>query len=310
MGKNKLLICLAFLAALLISPTMANAAEREVKVTLPAFTVTLNGVEIDNDCSQYPLLVYKDITYVPMTYHGSRFMHLKANWYNNEYRNTQVLFVGYCEDYEKEWNGYPTNEKNQSSLTATIPTYKIAVNTLNEQEFIDNETEEYPLLNFRGITYFPLTWRFAVGEFGWQYSFDQEKGLVINSKDQFRVELEDEQYFSSSMPIVSLTVKSYVYNAQKDAYAGYPRTNLGGATFVYQNKGEKKVYFEAADLFSDGEYYFNQQLDKNGSKIEAKTPPVLANDVLTIQAVRMNNDGEREITLKIDLKDFKSLEKN
>ena len=307
MGKNKLLICLAFFAMLLISPATANAAEKEVKVTLPAFAVTLNGVEIDNAYSQYPLLVYKDITYVPMTYHGSRFLHLKANWYNNEYRNSQILFVGYSDDYEKEWNGYPTAEKNQSSLTATIPTYKIAVNTLNEQEFIDNQTEEYPLLNFRGVTYFPLTWRFAVNEFGWQYSFDQQKGLVINSTDQFRVELEDEEYFQSSMPIASLAIKSYVYNAQKDAYAGYPRTNLGGATFVYQKQGEEKVYFEAAELFSDDEYYFNQQLNEKGSKVEAKTPPVLANDILTIQAVKMDNSGQREISLKIDLQNFQIL---
>ena len=305
---KKVSVMLVFFLALNLNPAPAEGAEKDVPVTLPAFPVTLNGVKIDNAYSQYPLLVYKDITYVPMTYHGSRFLHLKANWYNNEYRNSQILFVGYSEDYEKEWNGYPMTEKNKSSLTAVIPSYKIAVNTLDEQEFIDNQTEEYPLLNFRGVTYFPLTWRFAVNEFGWQYSFDWQMGLIINFTDQLKAELEDEEYFSSSMPSASLTVKDYVYNDQKDAYAGYPRTNLGGATFVYQKQGEEKVYFEAADLFNDGEYYFNQQLDEKGSKTEAKTPPVLANDVLTIQAVKMDKEGEREVTLKIDLKDFKCLE--
>lgn len=296
----KVFVCIFTLAVLILNPAMTNAADKEVQVTLPTFTVTLNGVEIDNAYSQYPLLVYKDITYVPMTYHGSRFLHLKANWYNNEYRNTQILFVGYSDECEKEWNGYPTEEKNKSSLSAVIPSYKIAVNTLDEQEFIDNQGEEYPLLNFRGVTYFPLTWRFAVNEFGWQYSFDQQKGLVIHSAEQLKVELEDEEYFSSSMPITSLTVKDYVYNAQKDAYAGYPRTNLSGATFVYQKQGEEKVYYEAADLFHDGEYYFNQQLDEKGSKIAAKTPPSLTNHVLTIQAVRLNEEGEKELSLKIE----------
>lgn len=305
---KKVSVMLVFFLALNLNPAPAEGAEKDVPVTLPTFPVTLNGVKIDNAYSQYPLLVYKDITYVPMTYHGSRFLHLKANWYNNEYRNSQILFVGYSEDYEKEWNGYPMTEKNKSSLTAVIPSYKIAVNTLDEQEFIDNQTEEYPLLNFRGVTYFPLIWRFAVDEFGWQYSFDWQMGLIINSTDQLKAELEDEEYFSSSMPSASLTVKDYVYNDQKDAYAGYPRTNLGGATFVYQKQGEEKVYFKAADLFNDGEYYFNQQLDEKGSKTEAKTPPVLANDVLTIQAVKMDKEGEREVTLKIDLKDFKCLE--
>ena len=303
----KVFVCIFTLGVLILNPATTNAADKEVKVTLPTFTVTINGVKIDNAYSQYPLLVYKDITYVPMTYHGSRFLHLKANWYNNEYRNTQILFVGYSDDYEKEWNGYPTEDKNKSSLSAVIPSYKIAVNTLDEQEFIDNQAEKYPLLNFRGVTYFPLTWRFAVNEFGWQYSFDQEKGLVINSTEQLKVELEDEEYFQNSMPSASLTVKDYIFNAQKDAYVGYPRTNLGGATFVYQKQGEEKVYFEAAELFSDGEYYFNQQLNEKGSKVEAKTPPVLANDILTIQAVKMDNSGQREISLKIDLQNFQIL---
>lgn len=306
MKKCKLLICVVTLLALVLSPTVAVAQDKTVKVTLPTFTVTLNGVEIDNNYSQYPLIVYQDIAYVPMTYHGARFMHLKANWYNKEPKG--VLFIGYSEDYEKEWNDYSTSEKNKSSLTATIADYQVAVNTLTNSEFINNADEKYPLLNFRGVTYFPLTWRFAVNEFGWQYSFDQEKGLQIISSEQFRPELEDEECLSSSMPITSLAVKSYIYNAGKNAYVGYPYTNLGGATFVYHKQGQEKVYFKADELFNDGEYYFNSQLNENGSKIEAKTPPVLANDVLTIQAVRMNNDGETEMTLKIDLKDFKCLE--
>lgn len=33
------------------------------------------------------------------------------------------------------------------------------------------------------MTYFPLTWRFAVEEFGWQYSFDHTNGLVITNPD-------------------------------------------------------------------------------------------------------------------------------
>ncbi|MDD3894930.1 MAG: DUF5050 domain-containing protein, partial [Syntrophomonadaceae bacterium] len=31
------------------------------------------------------------------------------------------------------------------------------------------------------ITYFPMTWNYGVNEFGWDYSFDSNNGLVINS---------------------------------------------------------------------------------------------------------------------------------
>ncbi|WP_157047331.1 hypothetical protein [Alkaliphilus metalliredigens] len=41
--------------------------------------------------------------------------------------------------------------------------------------------ETYPLIIFRDITYFPLTWRFAVDEFRWDYSFSGESGLKIES---------------------------------------------------------------------------------------------------------------------------------
>jgi len=55
---------------------------------------------------------------------------------------------------------------------------------------IDNTKEEYPLLLFRGLTYFPLTWRFAVDEFGWAYSFNHKDGLIINSANPTVITLD------------------------------------------------------------------------------------------------------------------------
>jgi hypothetical protein len=63
------------------------------------------------------------------------------------------------------------------SVAVTIPTYGIEVNGKR----IHNSSEPWPLLNYNGITYLPLTWRFAVDEFGWSYSWSAEEGLRINS---------------------------------------------------------------------------------------------------------------------------------
>lgn len=286
-----------FVSALLLcflQPMSAFAAEKTVQVQLPEFPVTLNGTKIDNQNSQYPLLVYQDMTYFPMTYHGTRFLHLKANWYQNE--RYRVLFVGYCMDAEKAWVPYLRETENKVVQTAVIPEYSVALNTLKEQEFIENQTESYPFFNFRGITYIPLTWRFAVEEFGWEYHFDEKNGLVINAGESFQVELEDVDYFSSTMPIKSLVTKEYVYNADHTAYVGYPQTNLAGATFVYQKKGEKKKTFSAEIFCKDGEYYFNREVGKG----TAQTQPVLEDGILTIQAIRMNHDGEEPVLLHID----------
>jgi len=68
---------------------------------------------------------------------------------------------------------------NAAKYTATVASGTIRVN----ETLIDNDAETYPLLVFREITYFPLTWAFCVDEFGWKYSYTHETGLVISSAD-------------------------------------------------------------------------------------------------------------------------------
>ena len=71
-------VCL--LLALCLLPGEAGAAGESVRVTLPGFDVTLNWAAFSNDYSRYPLLVYKDITYFPMTYHDCRLLGLTTSW--------------------------------------------------------------------------------------------------------------------------------------------------------------------------------------------------------------------------------------
>ena len=161
-------VCLGLLSAP-IGQTLA--AEKTVRVTLPTFTVQLNGNKVDNQYRQYPLVVYKDMTYVPMTWFDSRLLGLKTEW-------SQKDGLTIAEDkVTTSYEPYKTKQKNSKSQNATIPTFKITVNGKQ----INNSTEEFPLLNFRNVTYFPLTWKFAHDEFGWEYVWDKSKGLIINS---------------------------------------------------------------------------------------------------------------------------------
>jgi hypothetical protein len=57
-----------------------RAADRGVKVTLPDYAVSINGHAVDNELRQYPLLVYKGITYFPMTWYDTRLLGLEAIW--------------------------------------------------------------------------------------------------------------------------------------------------------------------------------------------------------------------------------------
>ena len=155
----------------LVMPAGRTEASTGVRGFLPEFKVSLNGVVIDNSYSQYPLLVYKDITYFPMTYYDCRFLGLESLW--NSHTGLVVVKTDVNWDYHK----YSASAKNSSSYNARVASFRV---TVNGKE-IDNSSEKYPLLLFRNVIYFPLTWRFAVDEFGWNYSFDHHNGLVINS---------------------------------------------------------------------------------------------------------------------------------
>ena len=72
--KKKLIASVALSAFLLTGVASPAMAAQQVKVTLPTFKVTLNQYEMENKYNQYPLIVYKDITYFPMTYHYADFL--------------------------------------------------------------------------------------------------------------------------------------------------------------------------------------------------------------------------------------------
>ena len=170
--KRKIFTSLLFLLLLLLYPLPSANAAGTVPVTLPGFSVTLSGQTTANDYSAYPLLVYQDITYFPMTYYDCRLLGLGTDWSAAEglsvYRSDRNL-----SEYVREVQ----TSRNSKNQRAEIAQGKITVNGKG----IDNSREQYPLLLFRDVTYFPLTWRFAVEEFGWDYHFDNETGLTISN---------------------------------------------------------------------------------------------------------------------------------
>ncbi len=145
------------------------------KVLVPDYPFVINGTNIDFKNSLYPVISYNDITYFPMTWHYCRMLGVTTDW-NDEtgLRVEKANATAEPIEYEKADN------TNEHSLYAVLPKYDIFVNGKK----IENDSEEYPLLNFRNVTYFPLTWDFIINEFGWNYTFDSENGLVINSAQE------------------------------------------------------------------------------------------------------------------------------
>lgn len=164
-------IIISLFVSLFVPAGQIKAAGTSVKVTLPKFEVKLNGHTVENQYREYPLLVYRDITYIPMTWNDTRMLGLEATWSQAAGLNIKQSLV------TSSYAAYKSSKRNASTYTAKISTSAITVNG----KVINNSKEQYPLLTFRDITYFPLTWRFAHDEFGWDYKWNVASGLSITS---------------------------------------------------------------------------------------------------------------------------------
>lgn len=176
---RKCIITVLVVAMVASSFVCAFGASKQVAATIPSFTVTLNELKFDNnDHEKYPLLVYRNITYFPMTYYQSNLLNLNTSW---TAAGGLVIKKGNSETPKEFAYETSASKKNSKIQTAAIIDSKVTVNG----KVIDNRNEPYPLILFRNITYFPLTWRFAVEEFGWNYTFDNKAGLNIRADNYF-----------------------------------------------------------------------------------------------------------------------------
>ncbi|MBA1335394.1 MAG: hypothetical protein HPY66_1017 [Firmicutes bacterium] len=228
------------ISVLLVSmvPAAVSAEPGSVKVSLPGFNVSLNGVQVENRYRQYPLIVYKDITYFPMTYYDCRFLGIETKWDSGE--GLEIDKTGITGAY-RDYNG---KTKNAGTYTATVPAFDVKVNG----KAINNAEEEYPLLVFRDVTYFPMTWRFGVEEFGWEYGFDPQNGLVIQSPNQ---KLEKVMLSGYAGGPVIAAGQFYYYGGSDGAIY---------QTSVSSPENAKKVY--QLPMWSYGDSYVNYGLTK------------------------------------------------
>ncbi|MDR7855458.1 hypothetical protein [Tissierella sp.] len=261
-------IILIIVSLILISGNTEGiyAQLKAVNVSIPSFKVTLNDTTVDNLYRQYPLIVYKDITYFPMTYYDSRFLGLETKWDSKNGLDIQTTGIS------GGYRDYKGKAKNGASFNASVPSFNINING----KTIDNSKEQYPLLVFRDVTYFPLTWRFAVEEFGWVYKFDSKNGLVIRSSNPKVKELSFSDFDG----------KAIIGDGENYYYGGE-----NGAIYQVSNgRNARKVYQLPMWTYIDENIYVNYSLYKNNGDIwlEYHTGgAIMGSD----HYIRLNTDG-------------------
>ena len=270
-------LSLAFLLVLMVSGAAYGAqAEKNVTVTIPVNGITVNGVKIENSHNQYPFIVYNDITYFPMTYNDCRFLGLETEWKGNT-AGLAVEKTGITAAYKPQ----KASAKNGGRYPASVPDFPVKVNG----KTLDNSKEQYPLLSFRNVTYFPLTWEFGVKEFGWDYSFDGQNGLTIRSTN---LVLEQKPIANGSIKKayddidnVTVTDQYAYYEDSKGRIIQAPLANLSRTKTVYQLPVES---------YGDGQpvYYTRLYVDKGVAYLFYHIGgAVMGADFL----IRLNDDG-------------------
>lgn len=222
----------------------ADAAAKAYKVTTPTFPVSLNGF-LASDEDYFPLLVYKNITYVPLTQDMADLLNLRVFWE----QSTRTLTIQKNPTKSTLFSGFgaPSHQKPKS-FQAQIAGYNIYVNGKK----IDQAKETYPILNFRNITYFPLTWRFAVTEFGWKYHFDMAKGLQIISKNYDPALLPNEKSYgdnhtplNSDLPALTSLKENKALKMPLSAFKE-PFFYKNGNVFYFVNRTESIEFWRQA----------------------------------------------------------------
>ncbi len=146
-----------------------SAEWKKVKVKIAPFSTEIDYMSVDNRYVEYPLITYKDITYFPMTFDLCAQLGLVCGYESEKGLFITREYVDYYPETPKPFGDKATNYYKKL-YDAQIPTYPVYLNGV----YIDNEKEEYPLINFRGITYFPMTWRFAYEELNFNIEWSEK----------------------------------------------------------------------------------------------------------------------------------------
>lgn len=252
----------------------------KVTVTIPTFKIKINEQEIlgVSDYRKYPFILYKGITYIPMTYYNCSLLGLSSSW------DSQSGLVISKREFDKMgvYSPQKTTIANKVTQTAFISDIKITING----KTINNAEEEYPFLSFRDVIYLPLTWRFAVDEFGWRYNFDDTNGLVITADSKFIIKGQAMYYIKDDVVIYVDTSRNGLSGpasnnlyitlngttkrlGSNNDYFGYEYTeDAGWTTSTYLDYKDEWIYVNYSNIWSSGKVMKCKINVKTGEIIE------------------------------------------
>ncbi|KDR96594.1 hypothetical protein SAMN02745945_00158 [Peptoclostridium litorale DSM 5388] len=205
------ILVVAFFAA---SSIFSVASAETVNARVADHRVNLNGHIVFNRLIEYPLMEYRDVTYVPMTTDNLQVLGLGMQWSPTE--GISIYKDGVVRDFVM-----PEINKELASTSRVVKMDIADFNIEVNGEIVDNSEEEYPVLFKNDLVYFPLTWRFVTGEFEGTIIWNDEYGLSIynheNSKltkNQIYIQ-NQKQYLQDSIARYETVLEMYDVNREQ-----------------------------------------------------------------------------------------------
>ncbi len=171
--RNRILLLglsLVLFLSSFVTPVSATS-NNEVIVSIPKTAIKINGEEIDNQHNKFPMLTYKGITYLPLTWDYCKALGLEKSW-------DQENGLKLTKKYNNSTPNQDLTSNNDINKNYTVKEYDSDV-------FINGsiyENEDYPFLLFRQIIYLPLTYDLNTRLFI-SVKWDKDSGIEIIGKD-------------------------------------------------------------------------------------------------------------------------------
>lgn len=227
--KFMLIFSLIFIMIQSVFVVNSFAAEKTVKASLPTFRVQINGTIVDSKTAEYPLLVYKNITYMPMTYDYCNLLGLESEWTKAKGLTVSLRKNGTIPTITES----SAKCSNPSSVVANVVSTPITINNTK----IDNLNEPYPFLRYGDVTYFPLTYKFTNKAFNIYTNFLPDSGLGVYSENKFFYKYYPK---NSKLQSTDLRISSILYLMTainiSDGTGNYPSNNV--KQYCYQDNGK------------------------------------------------------------------------
>ncbi len=184
--KKTILTTLTLLALLILlcASFTARAAET-VKVQLTPHYTEIESMSVYGPAVEFPVLTYKDVTYLPMTYSLSARLGIAVGFTEDDgFFVTKYNDMIFAQSENDAPFGGDGNFFRYTDYTAVIPDYPVYINGIR----YDSSKETYPFLNFGGVTYLPMTYDIAYCELGLDVKLN-DSGLFISSTEYTKTAL-------------------------------------------------------------------------------------------------------------------------